>query len=136
MTVTELAPKARALPIDKNALREMEKEIPADDPEREAGQPGEAVLPEIPVSEADSADVLPEENISEAERLADQEEAMLPETADGYADGMDEDIDFDEDPDDEDIPYVSDELIQRMSALWHDPEALKWLVPAYDAAPP
>ena len=132
-TVSPMASKGRAFSVDKEAVRGMERE--------DSGQEQENMLPvpadpgsEDTLVKAEASGVgTPEKPYAEDMAAADtgKETAKSESTVpDEFADPDTEDPDDDwEDPGCEEeaiLPYVTEEMVQRMSALWNDPDLMSW----------
>ena len=127
-TVSPIASSGRAFSVDKEALREMEREDPGQLEENVlsvAEQPG--FPEEAPVEEGSDRK---QSEIPALEDVSD-EEKRIPETAvqDKFGEpdiGDSDDWDDVSCEDEEVLPYVSEEIVQRMSALWNDPDLMSW----------
>ncbi|MBQ6517127.1 MAG: hypothetical protein IJI14_00315 [Anaerolineaceae bacterium] len=140
LPMTEQPESPEESPVEESADREMSENPSVENVP--AGEFPEAEHAEVNVSAA-SADVNSDENLSAAdtseggtaemtgredvpdERNTKSETAVTDEFKEPFSEDPDdwEDIDCE---DEEILPYVSEEMVQRMSALWNDPDLMSW----------
>ena len=140
LPMTEQLESPEESPVEGSADREM-SEIPSveNDPAGEASE-AEHAEGNVPAASADgnSDEDLSAANTSEGgtaemtgredvpdERNTKSETAVTDEFKEPFSEDPDdwEDIDCE---DEEILPYVSEEMVQRMSALWNDPDLMSW----------
>ena len=141
-----LAPKAHALPIDKSAVREMEKQETEDVSVSESGPESTAAVMEEPTAASQETQIPDGENAGKEPESDTQNNTTQPEGTEVPDPSAETDIcsEENEDPyeddsdlydeDDENLPYVSEELVRKMAEYYQSQKLTEWPFPELEFA--
>ena len=141
-----LSPKAHALPIDKNAVRGMEKQEAEDVPASESDPESTAAVMEEQSADSQETQISNEKNAEKEPESDTQNHTTQPEgtavpdpsaetdiCSDENEDPYEDDSDL-YDEDDENLSYVSEELVRKMAEYYQSQKLTEWPFPELEFA--